>query len=313
MVDSSGFSSVTKTKKTDPIKEDKIPQSSDSTNSVGGTPKVISDKGYKFEKEIGVGGFSKVYKARDKDNRVMACKRFDLTTEGLQEWKDKCLKQEMQLMTRLSKNKHPNVIQTYDAIKTRRQAFIFMQFAENGSIQDYLEKNKQPIEENQCKQWFRQIASAIKFLHGQGVAHRDLKPENFLLDNNYQTVLVTDFGFSAISMANDEIFKGTQCGTDDYKAPEILNLAKGHVYDAKKVDMWALGVSLYEMLHYDRPFPSNTNKKTRLELMKKKLYVKSAKPVHLSGEAEHCWNKLMEFDPKIRLTAQQLVAHPWLK
>ena len=230
---------------------------------------------------------------------------------------DKNLKHEMGLMAKLTKMNHPNLVRTYEPIKTRTQAFIFMQLAKNGTIREYLDKTERPIEENKCKHWFRQMASAIKFLHDNRIAHRDIKPDNFLLDNNYQTVLVTDFGFAVHSLSNDsKIMKGTQCGTDPYKAPELLTLMEGHAYDAKKVDMWALGVSLYEMVHYMLPFPVTEEipKSRYIQIMQKKQLLKNRNlSVQPSGLAIDCYTKLLEFDIKKRLSSQLLVAHQWLK
>ena len=290
--------------------------STDSMTATGGTPKVVSNKGITLEDEIGRGGYSVVYRARHKDGTVMACKRFDLTSETNKRWIEKNLKPEMKLSKKLTKLNHPNVIKTYEVIKTTRHGFIFMQLARNGSIGDILEKTKQPIEENKCKQWFKQIASAVKYLHEKGIAHRDIKPENFLLDNDSQTVLLADFGFAVQSLNDDKIMKGTKCGTEEYSAPEIITLVEGKSYDAKKVDMWSLGVSLYEMLNYVMPFPVIKEMPTsrRIQMMQRKHFFKNSKiSVQPSGLAIDCYTKLLEFDIKKRLSSQQLVAHQWLK
>lgn len=291
--------------------------SSDSNTSLGGTPRIISDMGYRFEKEIGKGAFSRVFRVRDKDDKVLACKRFDLTTPELHKWVEEKLKPEMKLVQGLSKLNHPNICKIYDKpVKTRRQAFIFMEMAENGSIEGYLTKINKPIEENQCKDWFRQIANGIKFLHDHKVAHRDVKPENFLLTDNYKKVLITDFGFAANSMTS-EIMRKTLLGTPDYQAPEMLTLppTQDQIYDAKKVDMWALGVSLYQMLHNSLPYPEMDKipLKLRLKWMKERKYKTRKSAAQPSVQAVDCYDRLMEFDIKTRLSAEQLVEHPWIK
>lgn len=279
-------------------------------------PKAVAERGYSLGELLGSGGFAKVYRAykKDKPNEPMACKRFDLKNTDNQLWYQKCLKQEMKLMLKL---KHPNIINTFDVIKTRSAGFIFMHLAKDGSIANVLAKSGQPIEEKQGKAWFGQITKAIEFIHSKGIAHRDLKPENFLLDDNKKKVLLTDFGFSCIAIDIERVMKGTNCGTDVYKAPELLKLIDGHVYDAKKVDMYALGVSLFEMLNHNKPFfdrlIENNKKLVSIYLKKQhKKEFKYNKNVKLSKSAMELIDKLLEPEPEQRYTIADVIKHKWL-
>jgi serine/threonine protein kinase len=143
--------------------------------------------------------------------------------------------------------KHPNIIKAYDVLNTRTAAFIFMQFAANGSVEELLIKTKKPFKEPKVKSYFAGILNAIVYIHKKGIAHRDVKLGNFLLDEN-DNALLCNFGFSCQTAAKefhlDKLMKGTNCGSDLYKAPEVLKLRNGYVYDAKAADIYSLGVCL---------------------------------------------------------------------
>ena len=97
---------------------------------------------------------------------------------------------------------------------------------------------------------FKQVYSAISYLHEHSIAHRDIKSENILLDRNYNAKLI-DFGL-AVQYTKGEKLWG-YCGSPSYLAPEMIN-RKG--YDPEMVDVWCLGVTLYVMITGSLPFYS---------------------------------------------------------
>lgn len=104
------------------------------------------------------------------------------------------------------------------------------------------------LSEKQTKFFFYQMCHAIKELHNRNITHRDIKPDNILLASNDDDALIkiSDFGLSKWCVGRLSKLR-TQCGTDDYMAPEIMNLKKGNVY-TNKVDVWSMGVLLYQCL-----------------------------------------------------------------
>ena len=285
--------------------------------TVDGIPKAITDKGYKLGERLGSGAFSTVYRATKADmpGRVLACKKFDLTNRAHEVWREKCLKSEMKIMMRL---KHPNIIKALDVIKTRKMAFIFMEFAKNGSVGEYLAKTGRPIEEKQAKKWFHDILSALAYMHSKNMAHRDIKPDNFLLDDDYKKAILSDFGFACMSIDTGRLMKGTDCGSDIYKAPEVLVLVEGHVYDAKKADMYSMGVSLFEMLNFNKPFgesvdskEKNNNNFLKFVRKQKNKRLQYNQNVKLSGNAIKCLDLLLEPEPDRRVSAQTLLKNNW--
>ncbi len=121
-----------------------------------------------------------------------------------------------------------------------------MEYADNGSLFQYLRK-KRKFSESESFVYFFQTCLGIDYLHKKSIIHRDLKPENLLLDRE-RNIKLCDFGWSAEASVQQK--RTTFCGTIDYMAPEMIkNQAHDHT-----LDIWCLGVLLYEMVHGFAPF-----------------------------------------------------------
>ena len=133
-------------------------------------PTVVTARGYKVGKKIGIGGFSSVYEAasiRD-TNKRLAVKIMKFETLN-QDWKDSKLMDEMKISKRI---KHENVIKVYDVIKTTHRAFLFMERA-RCSLDDYIrDKHGGKLSEKVAKVFFKQAVNGVMYLHSKGVAHR---------------------------------------------------------------------------------------------------------------------------------------------
>lgn len=119
--------------------------------------------------------------------------------------------------------------------------YLLLEYAANGCLFFYIH-SQDGLPEHLALRFFYQTALAVQYLHKNKLIHRDIKPENILLDSEF-TVKLCDFGWSCY--LEDDDYRNSVCGTYEYMSPEILDNS-GHT---NKVDVWCLGILLYEMLH----------------------------------------------------------------
>lgn len=209
------------------------------------------------------------------------------------------IRREIDILRRV---RHPNIIQLYEVIETSKYFFFVMECAEKGELSEYIEtRNK--LEEKEAARFFRQLLSAIAYLHGIGCAHRDVKPSNILLDWKLN-IKVIDFGLGNVYDENEKL--KTACGSPCYAAPEII---AGQLYDPAKVDIWSSGITLFAMLCGYLPF----DEESKDVLYEKILACKISIPSHVSIEASELLKKLLSRDPAKRPSAEEILSHPWLK
>lgn len=106
----------------------------------------------------------------------LACKIFD-KEKAPKDFLEKFFPRELEILTKIE---NPHIIQVHSILQRGPRVFIFMRYADNGDLLDFVKKNG-VVPEQQAKLWFRQMASGLHYLHGKNIAHRDLKCENILL------------------------------------------------------------------------------------------------------------------------------------
>ena len=143
---------------------------------------------------------------------------------------------------------HENIVRLL-YVKENIETFdLIMEYANRGSLFYYI-RNKMYLSEKESFHFFSQIINAVYFLHKNDLIHRDIKPENILLyDNNL--CKLCDFGW-CVRLEGKQ--RTTFCGTTEYMSPEIVN----KVEYSKEIDIWSLGILLYEMVHGYSPFRPN--------------------------------------------------------
>lgn len=144
---------------------------------------------------------------------------------------------------------HENIAQIYEVVEQDSNIYIFIEFCSRGELFEHINKCG-PLSYNRALKYFKQIYSAVCYLHYHSIAHRDIKTENVLIDERGNAKLI-DFGLSSYYGTDDSHFLKTFCGSPSYLSPEMM---KKNKYDPKMIDVWCLGITLYAMLRAQLPF-----------------------------------------------------------
>lgn len=200
---------------------------------------------YEILGELGRGGSSRVYRARDtRTAQIVAIKVIPNDAEDRQTFVHR-FEREVEAIRLLH---HPNIISILDAGKTEEFVYLAMQCISGGTLRSLLGR---PLTPTAAVDYIIQMALALHHAHLQGIVHRDVKPSNMLLDDTQPGhLLLTDFGTAKIQGARGLTKSGTTVGTPEYMSPEQ---AEGREIDQRS-DIYALGCVLYESLAGRPPF-----------------------------------------------------------
>ena len=253
---------------------------------------------YKYGRQIGKGAFGKVNLGLHiLTGRIVAIKTFNKKKVKTDRARAK-IYHEINLMKNL---RHSSVVKILDTFETEKYIFIIMENIAGGDLLSFVKKRTK-LNEKMSKYIFKQLLESIKYIHSKNIVHRDIKLDNVLIDLN-NNIKLCDFGVGKMVHEN-ELLKD-QCGTPAYIAPEIL-ANKG--YDGFGVDVWSSGVVLYTMLSGMVPFKANN-----LNDLQNMIITGNYKEIHgISKECNDLLNKLLQINPKKRISIDDALNHPWL-
>lgn len=194
-------------------------------------------EGFTIKRGIGHGGFGEVYYALSDGGKEVALKLIRRNLEV-----------ELRGIRHCLNLKHPNLLSIYDI--RRDQAgdnWVVMEYVTGQSLEEVIAAHGRGMPQDEALAWFGGIAAGVACLHDHGIVHRDLKPGNVFCDQG--VVKLGDYGLSKFISCSRRSGQTESVGTVHYMAPEIANGRYG-----KEIDIYALGVILYEMLTGRVPF-----------------------------------------------------------
>lgn len=254
---------------------------------------------YRIGKLLGKGAFGKVNLGIHKlTGKMVAIK--SISKEFLTDSSSK--KKVMQEFSILKQIRHPSIIQLYETFESSKHILFVIELCGGGDLLNYVRKRRK-LKENVAKYVLKQLIDGLHYCHSKGILHRDIKLDNILL-NGEGDIKICDFGVSKQVKSGERMTE--QCGTPAYIAPEILR-DKG--YEGFNVDIWSAGVVLFAMLYGTVPFKANNMHELHKLIIKGKYTLKE----DISEEARDLLKKLLEPDPRLRISIPNIYKHPWMK
>ncbi|XP_068073098.1 ribosomal protein S6 kinase alpha-3 isoform X3 [Danio rerio] len=258
---------------------------------------------YEVKEDIGIGAYS-------------ICKRC-IQKSTMMEYAVKIISkakrdpaEEVEILLRYGQ--HPNIITLKDVYDDGRTVYLVTELLKGGELLDKILRQKFFSEREACAV-LHTITKTVAYLHAQGVVHRDLKPSNILYvdeSGNPESIRICDFGFAKQLRAENGLLM-TPCYTANFVAPEVL---KKQGYDAA-CDIWSLGVLLYTMLTGFTPFangPEDTPEEILARIGSGQFSLTGGFWNSVSCQAKDLVSKMLHVDPHQRLTAAQVLKHPWI-
>ncbi|XP_026565621.1 serine/threonine-protein kinase ULK3 [Pseudonaja textilis] len=269
-------------------------------DGAGWAPPQLED--FLLTERLGSGTYATVFKAYRKKNarEVVAIKC--VSKKKLNKASVENLLTEIEILKNV---RHPHIVELKDFQWDKEYIYLIMEYCAGGDLSRFIRSRRILPEKVACI-FLQQLACALKFLHEKNISHLDLKPQNILLSSLEKPHLkLADFGFAQHMSPRDE--KHVLRGSPLYMAPEMVCSRQ---YDAR-VDLWSVGVILYEALFGRPPFAS----KSFTELEEK---IRSSQPVELpsrprlSPECRDLLQRLLQRDPQQRISFQAFFAHPFV-
>ena len=251
---------------------------------------------YEVIELLGKGGMATVYLGRQTSiDRNVAIKVLP-PHPGL----DESFKERFELEARtIGGLQHPNILPLYDYGTQDDVLYLVMAYADGGSLDDLIDSGAMATE--QVEKYLRAIASGLDYAHSRGVIHRAVKPGNILINEDH--LMLADFGMVKMSVSENNLTGTAIVGTPAYMAPEQ---GQGLDYD-HRIDIYALGVMLYEMLTGQQPYNGTSPMQMILAHINDDIPDVRAERPDLPPELTDIIKKAMAKDPDARYgTAAEL-------
>lgn len=264
---------------------------------------------YLLKAKIGTGSSSKVYMGIDEEtgekHAIKRIKMLDLSRKcaGIAQ-----LEREIRLMQKFD---HPNILKLKEVLhdKASQEAYLVLEYAEKGSLATIIDRGIE-LSRDAIFSVIKQVTTAMKYLHDREFVHQDIKPGNILIDGTGRAVLA-DFGIGHTFQSS-----GMVIGSPAFQAPEALDddiwgdeedgeSSSYSETNPQKEDVWALGITLYQLLYRKLPFIGNNLFEIVNDIKERSLLI----PEQQDPRVEGLLRSMLAVDPQQRCTAEDILAH----
>lgn len=281
---------------------------------------------YKLLRPIGRGRYGRLWEATDPKGQIFAikeCSKLRLAKlnhrvlmlkrrQGDRSFNvSDLIRREIAIMKKLD---HPNLVSLYEVLDDSNSdaLYLVIEWCPNGSV-----VNAEPLDEEQCRLYFRDMLLGVEYLHSRGISHRDIKADNVLLNEN-DVLKLADFGVSEIFNATIESGDTVKdcAGSPAYMAPELVSLfgvvdpkhPLGPHVSGRRADIWAMGITLFLMVFQRFPFQGNNLS----ELYDSILNDEPSFPAQATESLVDFLKGMLEKNPRERISLASMREHPWI-
>uniref|UniRef100_A0A914UIY4 Uncharacterized protein n=1 Tax=Plectus sambesii TaxID=2011161 RepID=A0A914UIY4_9BILA len=268
----------------------------------GAKPTNVFDE-YEFKEELGHGTYSVCKRCVHKATKIeYAVKIINKLKRDPSE--------EVEILLRYSH--HQNIVTLRDVYEDQQSVYLILELCRGGELLDKILHQKF-FSEREAAAVMLKVATVVAYLHSNQVVHRDLKPSNLMYADTSggpDSLRVIDFGFAKQLRADNGLLM-TPCYTAQFVAPEVL---KKQGYDMS-CDVWSMGVLLYTMLSGQTPFatgPNDTPAQILQRVGEGRFSLSGGNWDSVSELAKDLVERMLHVDPAKRLSARQVLVHPWI-
>jgi hypothetical protein len=251
---------------------------------------------FEIGKPLGRGKFGTVYLAREKKTKYIVALKVLQKSQLLKAGVEHQLRREIEIQSHL---RNRNILRMYGYFYDQKRIYLILEYSPGGELYKKL-TSKGRFSERVSAKYISDLSQALKFCHSKHVIHRDIKPENLLVGAKGE-IKIADFGWSVHAPTSR---RNTLCGTLDYLPPEMV---EGREHD-EMVDVWSLGVLLYEFLVGSPPFEAEGHTATYRRISRVDLRFPPEVPI----DAQDLISRLLKKDPRHRMSLDSVQTHPWV-
>lgn len=251
---------------------------------------------FEIGKPLGRGKFGSVYLAREKQTKYIVALKVLQKSQLLKSGVEHQLRREIEIQSHLL---HNNILRMFGYFYDAKRIYLILEYSPGGELYKKL-TSKGRFSEKVTARYILDLSYALAYCHSKHVIHRDIKPENLLIGAHGE-VKIADFGWSVHAPTSR---RNTLCGTLDYLPPEMV---EGREHD-EMVDVWTLGVLMYEFLVGNPPFEAEGHSATYRRIQRVDLRF----PAEVTEDAQDLISRLLRKDPRKRMPLEDICRHKWI-